>query len=148
MLPLMFKTSYINDIFCPQLIMDQWHGGLPSHQTLTEYLTPKTRSTNNKTCRFQYSVSGNVQRIKLATNSKTIKIQQGCLYNLQAMNLTPQYFTNLLKPVADTHNRKLRSSVTGAFAVPRSRSSLFDRSYSYTAPKLWNSNPIPISNKF
>ena len=79
---------------------------------------------NNKTCRFQYSVSGNVQRIKLATNSKTIKIQQGCLYNLQAMNLTPQYFTDLLKPVAETHNRKLRSSVTGAFAVPRSRSCL------------------------
>ena len=39
-------------------------------------------------------------------------------------NLTPQYITDLLKPVAETHNRTLRSSVNGALAVPRSRSSL------------------------
>ena len=65
----------------------------------------------------------------------------------KAMNkLTPQYITDLLKPVAETHNRTLRSSVNGALAVPRSRSSLFDRLYSYTAPKLWNSIPIPIRN--
>ena len=47
-------------------------------------------------------------------------------------NLKPQYITDLLKPVSETHNRALRSSVNGALAVPRSRSSLFDRSYSYS----------------
>ena len=35
-------------------------------------------------------------------------------------NLTPQYITHLLKPVAEIHNRTLRSSVNGALAVPRS----------------------------
>ena len=127
--------------------MDQWYWGLQPHQTLTEYLnTSITCSTNNITCIFQYSVSGNVQRIKLSTNSKTIKIQQGRLYIHVMNNLTPQYITDLLKPVAETHNRTLRSSVNGALAVQRSRSSLFDRSYLYTAPKLWNSIPIAFRN--
>ena len=68
------------------------------------------------------------------------------VFTYKAMNnLTHQHITDILKPVAETHNRTLRSSVNGALAVPRSRSSLFDRSYSHTAPKLWNSIPIPIS---
>ena len=61
-------------------------------------------------------------------------------------NLTPQYITDLLKPISDAHTRTLRSSVSGALAVPRSRTSLFDRSYSYSAPKLWNSIPISVRN--
>ena len=69
------------------------------------------------------------------------------VFTYRAMNnLTPQYISDLLKPVSETHNRALRSSVNGALAVPRSRSSLFDRSYSYTAPKLWNSIPIQVRN--
>ena len=68
------------------------------------------------------------------------------VFTYKAMNnLTSQYITDLLKPVAETINRTLRSSVNGAFAVPRSHSSLLDRSYSYTAPKLWNSIPIPFA---
>ena len=61
-------------------------------------------------------------------------------------NLSPQYIADLLKPVSETHNRTLRSSVNGALAVPRSHSSLFDRSYSYTAPKLWNCIPNKVRN--
>ena len=61
-------------------------------------------------------------------------------------NLSPQYIADLLKPVSETHNRTLRSSVNGALAVPRSHSSLFDRSYSYTAPKLWNCIPDKVRN--
>ena len=45
-------------------------------------------------------------------------------------NLTPQYITDLLKPVAETYNRTQGTLVNGALAVPRFRSSLFDRSYS------------------
>ena len=48
--------------------------------------------------------------------------------------LTPQYITDLLKPVAEAHNRTLQSSVNGALDVLRSHSSLFDWSYLYTAP--------------
>ena len=50
-------------------------------------------------------------------------------------NLTSQYITDLLKPVSETHNRALRSSVMGALVVPRSRSSLFvDRGYTLEPP--------------
>ena len=69
------------------------------------------------------------------------------VFTYKAINgLAPQYIADLLKPVSEIHNRTLRSSVNGALAVPRSRSSLFDRSYSYTAPKLWNSIPTQVRN--
>ena len=55
----------------------------------------------------------------------------GTVFTYNAMNnLTSQYITDLLKPVAENHNRALRSSVDGALAIPMSRSSLFDRSIS------------------
>ena len=69
------------------------------------------------------------------------------VFTYKAINdLAPQYITDLLRPVSETHNRTLRSSANGALAVPRSRYSLFDRSYSYTAPKLWNSIPTQVRN--
>lgn len=61
-------------------------------------------------------------------------------------NLTPDYISNMLTPVSETHNRTLRSSVNGTLAVPRSRSSVFDRSFSHSAPRLWNSLPIDVRN--
>ena len=64
----------------------------------------------------------------------------------KALNdLTPEYISNLLKPTFETHNRKLRSVTNGSLSVPRSRTSLFDRSFSATAPKLWNSLPKEIT---
>ena len=48
-------------------------------------------------------------------------------------NLTPTYITNLLKPISQTHSRCLRSSENGLLSIPRSRSALFDRSFSYSA---------------
>ena len=64
----------------------------------------------------------------------------------KALNdLTPEYISNLLKPTFETHNRKLRSATNGSLSVPRSRTSLFDRSFSATAPKLWNSLPKEIT---
>ena len=63
----------------------------------------------------------------------------------KALNdLTPKYISNLLKPTFETHNRNLRSATNGSLSVPRSRTSLFDRSFSATAPKLWNSLPKKI----
>ena len=48
----------------------------------------------------------------------------------KALNdLTPEYISNLLKPTFETHNRNLRSATNGSLSVPRSRTSLFDRSF-------------------
>ena len=59
-------------------------------------------------------------------------------------NLTPTYITNLLKPISQTHSRCLRSSENGLLSIPRSRSVLFDRSFSYSASKLWNLLPLNL----
>lgn len=61
-------------------------------------------------------------------------------------NLTPEHITNLLRPMSETHSRSLRSSLNGTLAVPRSRTSLYDRSFSLSAPRLWNSLPISARN--
>ena len=69
------------------------------------------------------------------------------VFTYKALNgQTPQYITDLLKPVAETHDRHLRSSVNGTLAIPRSRSSIFDRSFAVSAPRLWNSLPIDLRN--
>ncbi|MCG7875530.1 MAG: reverse transcriptase family protein [Candidatus Thiodiazotropha endolucinida] len=65
----------------------------------------------------------------------------------KALNdLTPDYISNLLKPVSDTQSRTLRSSVNGTLAIPRSRTSLYDGAFSTSAPRLWNSLPISVRN--
>ena len=65
-------------------------------------------------------------------------------------NMTPAYITNLLTPISKTHSLSLRSSESGALCIPRSRSALYDRSFSPSASKLWNSLPqnIRIINSF
>lgn len=63
----------------------------------------------------------------------------------KALNhLTPEYITNMLMPMSETHSRNLRSSSAGTLLVPRSRTSLFDKSFTSSAPKLWNSLPISV----
>ena len=59
-------------------------------------------------------------------------------------NLTPAYITNLLTPISNTHSFSLRSQENGALCIPRSRSALYDRSFSHSASKLWNSLPQNI----
>ena len=52
----------------------------------------------------------------------------------------------MLQPLSETRERTLRSSVNGTLSVPWSHTSLFDRSFSYLAPRLWNTIPIDIRN--
>ena len=57
-------------------------------------------------------------------------------------NMAPSYITELLSPY--TPKRSLRSSDQSLLAVPRTKSSLGDRSFSVVAPKLWNSLPTDL----
>ena len=50
----------------------------------------------------------------------------------------------MLTPNSQVHDRTLRSSVDGTLMVPRSRTSLYDKSSSFSAPKYWNSLPTYI----
>ena len=59
-------------------------------------------------------------------------------------NLTPDYIAAILTPISETRDRTLRSTNDVSLLVPRSRTSVFDRSFSVSAPKLWNSIPSDI----
>ena len=59
---------------------------------------------------------------------------------------TPQYITDLLKPVPETRDRHLRSSTNGTLVVPRSTTTVYDRSFSVSTPRLWNSLPVDLRN--
>ena len=91
---------------------------------------------------FTTASSDMFQELSWLPVNKWLKYNKAVFTHKALNNLTPQYITELLKPISDAHTRTLRSSVSGALAVPRSRTSLFDRFYSYSAPKLWNSIPI------
>ena len=51
-------------------------------------------------------------------------------------NLTPLYISELLIPRSETHNRTLRSTFNCSLAVHRSKTSIFDGSFSCTSPRL------------
>ncbi len=60
-------------------------------------------------------------------------------------NLAPQYLSQLLHVY--TPSRALRSSSSISLVVPRIRlTTMGARSFSYTAPRLWNSLPLNIRN--
>ena len=58
-------------------------------------------------------------------------------------NLSPEYITQLLKPVSEIHTLNL-SSENGSLYVPKARLALFDGSFSCSAPRLWNALPQTV----
>ncbi len=58
--------------------------------------------------------------------------------------LTPQYITDLLKPISEQSSRALRSTSAGNLLVPRSRTKLYDGSFGHSAAQLWNALPSTI----
>lgn len=79
-----------------------------------------------------------------------MSVSSRCNYNkavltYKALNkLTPSYISDLLKDVSKICTRQLRSSENGSLAVPRSRTALYDKSFSCSASNLWNALPCPI----
>ena len=61
-------------------------------------------------------------------------------------NMTPDYITELLTPMSQTHSLNLRSGECGALYVPFSRKALYRGSFSCSAPKLWNSLSQAVQN--
>jgi len=66
-----------------------------------------------------------------------------CLLTYKSLhNQAPSYLTNLLKPYVPV--RKLRSSDASLLSVPFFKSVSGRRSFSYSAPSLWNSLPLHL----
>ena len=85
--------------------------------------------------------------LKWMPNTQSFTLYNKATLTCKALNgLTPEYITNMLTPNSQVHYRPLRSSVDGTLMVPRSRTSLYDKSFSVSAPKCWNSLPTYIKN--
>ena len=61
-------------------------------------------------------------------------------------NLTPEYISILLKPVSQVHSLNLRLADNGSLLVPKSRTAMYDGSFSCSAPRLWNALPENVRN--
>ena len=59
-------------------------------------------------------------------------------------NLTPDYLSELLTPLSEIHSLNLRSSENGLLHIPLSRTTIFDNSFTCSAPKLWNALPQTV----
>ena len=63
----------------------------------------------------------------------------------KALNhMTPPYISELLTPMSQIQIRTLRSSTDGSLTVPRSTTTIFDGSFSCSAPRLWNRLPESV----
>lgn len=76
--------------------------------------------------------------------SKRHKYNKAVLVYKALNNFTPSYISDMLTPTSETHKRTLRSSNDGSLAVPRSRTAIFDGSFTCSAPKLWNTLPESV----
>ena len=56
----------------------------------------------------------------------------------------PEYLSNLLTKCSETNVRSLCSSKQETLKVPFARTTYYEKSFSVTGPKLWNSLPIQI----
>ena len=64
------------------------------------------------------------------------------LYNFS--NASPDYISNLLKLLSESHSLNLRSSENGTLNIPRARTAFYDNSFTCSAPKLWNALPQTV----
>ena len=59
------------------------------------------------------------------------------VFTYRALNvLSPEDISNLLKPVSKVHTLNLRSADNGSLYVPNSRTTIYDGSFSCSAPRL------------
>ena len=68
-----------------------------------------------------------------------------CVMVFKSLNgQAPEYLSNLLTKCSETNVRGLRSSKQETLKVPFARTTYYEKSFSVTGPKLWNSLPIQI----
>ena len=92
-----------------------------------------------------YDTASSEMAIELGWASITKRLYDKAVLTYKVLsNLTPSYISDLLAPISQTLNRTLRSSTNGSLAVPRSKTAMFNRSFSSSAPRLWNQLPESV----
>ena len=59
----------------------------------------------------------------------------------------PIYLSNKIKHISENNPYQLRNAIKGDLHIPKTRTELFKKSFSYSAPTLWNSLPIEVRNE-
>ena len=108
-------------------------------------LKKRTARTILKT-HFRTPCAGMFKELARLSVERRLKYNKAVLTYKALNNMTPAYISSMLKPVSQTHCLNLRSSVNGTLYVPKSRTTLYNGAFSYSAPKLWNSLPQPVRN--
>ena len=80
----------------------------------------------------------------LALSREQIKYNKAVITYRALNNLTPDYLSELLTPLSEIHSLNLRSSENGLLHIPLSRTTIFDNSFTCSAPKLWNALPQTV----
>ena len=75
-----------------------------------------------------------------------LKFNKAVLIYRALNNQTPEYISKLLKSMSEVHTLNLRSSENGSLFVPKARTSLYNGSFSCSAPQLpqtiWNAGSL------
>ena len=84
------------------------------------------------------------QELGLLSVENRLKYNKAVITYRALNNLTPDYLSELLTPLSEIHSLNLRSSENGLLHIPLSRTTIFDNSFTCSAPKLWNALPQTV----
>ena len=131
--------------YCSQHVLDYLFPNICGQRTIKGQ-----KDTSRTYCKHSRHLSvvnfGNAPVPKVPRHLHQVNFTKFILTYKALNKLTPPYISALLKPVPETSTRQLRSSENGSLAVPRSRTALYDKSFTYSASKLWNALPCAIKS--
>ena len=111
----------------------------------------RLQSLQNKAARLVYMTPKHTPTSPLIVKLHWLRIPQRIQYKILTIVFNsihkeaPQYINELLHTYDSTYH--LRSSKRTSLVIPKTHKRAGDRSFSYIAPKLWNSLPSSLANK-
>ena len=111
----------------------------------------RLQSLQNKAARLVYMTPKHISTSPLIAKLHWLRIPQRIQYKILTIVFNsihkeaPQYINELLHTYESTYH--LRSSKRTSLVIPKTHKRAGDRSFSYIAPKLWNSLPPSLANK-
>jgi len=84
-----------------------------------------------------------LRRLHWLPVQRRVKFKIACLVHQSLASTAPMYLSADIH-LASEHGRQLRSSLYRSLAVPRTRTTFGDRSFTVAGPRLWNSLPATL----
>ena len=82
--------------------------------------------------------------LKVCPVQRRVELKTACLAHQSITSTPPTYLSADIQLVSEHGRRHLRSSSYRTLAVPRTRTTLGDRSFAVAGPRVWNSLPATI----